>query len=142
MFNAAGLKSCVIEDIRAKIWLKAWGALSFNPISALTRATMADICQLFETRELVADMMKEAQAIEEKLDISFRHPIERRIAGAEAVGAHKTSMLQDIEADRALEVGAVIGVIAEPGRLTQSPCPEINALYACTRILDHTVQHV
>ena len=114
-----------------------------DPLSeTLNRANMVDICQFPETRKLVADMMKEAQAIAEKLDISFRHPIERRIAGAEAVGAHKTSMLQDIEAGRALEVEAVIGVIAELGRLTQSPCPEIDALYACTRLLDHTVQQL
>jgi 2-dehydropantoate 2-reductase len=140
LFNAAGLKSYVIEDIRAEIWLKAWGALSFNPISALTRATMVDICRFHETRKLVVNMMKEAQTIAEKLGISFRRTIEERIAGAEAVGAHKTSMLQDILAGRSLEVEAMIGAIAELGRITQSPCPTIDAVYACASLLDHTMQ--
>ncbi len=114
--------------------------LSFNPISALARATMVDICRFPETRELVANMMKEAQSIAEKLGISFRHSIEHRIAGAEAVGAHKTSMLQDVQAGRSMEVDAVIGAVAELGRLTQSPCPTIDAVYACTSLLDHTMQ--
>ena len=139
LFNNAGLKSYVIEDIRAEIWLKAWGALSFNPISALTQATIVDICQHNETRKLVVDMMTEAQTIAEKLGIAFRRTIEERVAGAEAVGAHKTSMLQDSLAGRPMEVDAVIGAVTELGRITQSPCPTIDSIYACVNLLNDKV---
>jgi 2-dehydropantoate 2-reductase len=142
LFNNAGLKSYVIEDIRAEIWLKAWGALSFNPISALTQATMVDICRHDETRKLVVDMMTEAQTIAEKLGIAFRRTIEERIAGAEAVGAHKTSMLQDSLAGRPMEVDAVIGAVTELGRITQSPCPTIDAIYACANLLNDKIQQL
>ena len=84
-----------------EIWTKLWGNLSFNPISALTHATLEDICRFPPTRALAADMMREAQAVGEALGIRFRVSLEKRIAGAEAVGAHKTSMLQDVEAGRA-----------------------------------------
>ena len=111
----AGFRSRILDDIRSEIWLKAWGNLSFNPISALTHATLVDICQFAETRELAADMMREAQEIAEALGVTFRHTIEKRIAGAEGVGAHKTSMLQDVEAGRSLETEALIGSILEMG---------------------------
>ena len=132
----AGFRSRVIDNIRSEIWLKAWGNLSFNPISALTHATLLDICQFPETRALVASMMKEAQEIAEKLGIEFHHTIDKRIDGAEAVGAHKTSMLQDVEARRSLEVGALIGAVIELGRLTNTPSPAIDAVYACVKLLD------
>ncbi|RMD61588.1 MAG: 2-dehydropantoate 2-reductase, partial [Alphaproteobacteria bacterium] len=95
MLVGAGFRSRILDDIRAEIWLKAWGNLSFNPISALTHATLEEICRFPETRALAATMMEEAQAIAHKLGITFRHTIEKRIAGAQSVGAHKTSMLQD-----------------------------------------------
>jgi 2-dehydropantoate 2-reductase len=135
-FTKAGFKSFVLDDIRAEIWLKAWGNLSFNPISALTQATLIDICQFTPTRELAARMMEEAQAIANKLGIQFRHTIEKRIAGAESVGKHKTSMLQDVEAGRALEIEALVGAVVELGRLTHTPTPHIDAIYACTKLLD------
>ena len=91
LFAGAGFRSPVLSDIRAQIWLKAWGNLSFNPISALTRATLAEICRFPATRSLAAAMMREAQEIAEKLGVRFRHTIEQRIAGAEQVGEHKTS---------------------------------------------------
>ena len=94
-FTRAGFKAPVLDNIRAEIWLKLWGNLTFNPISALTRATLVDICQFPPTRSLAAAMMTEAQTVANKLGITFRLPIERRIAGAERVGKHKTSMLQD-----------------------------------------------
>jgi len=140
LFNAAGFKSIVLGDIRSEIWLKAWGALSFNPISALTQATMLDICSFAETRVLVASMMAETQVIAEKLGISFRHTIERRITGAAGVGAHKTSMLQDLLAGRSLEIDGVIGVIVELGRLTKTQCPSVDAIYACVKLLDQMLQ--
>jgi 2-dehydropantoate 2-reductase len=136
VFVAAGLKSRVLPDIRSEIWLKAWGNLSFNPISALSHATLEDICQFAETRKLATDMMREAQIVAEKLGVKFRVSIEKRIQGAEAVGAHKTSMLQDVEAGRALETEALIGSILEMARITNTPAPSIEAVYACVKLLN------
>jgi 2-dehydropantoate 2-reductase len=134
----AGFKSYILNNIRSETWLKAWGNLTFNPISALTHATMVDICQFPGTKNLAKKMMEEAQQIAGKLDIQFRHTIERRIAGAEGVGAHKTSMLQDVEAGRALETDALIGAVMELAQLTQTPAPAIEAVWACTKLLDKT----
>lgn len=139
LFVASGLRSRVLDDIRSEIWLKAWGNLSFNPISALTHATLVEICQFPETRELAAAMMAEAQAIAEKLGVTFRHTIEKRIAGAESVGAHKTSMLQDVEAGRSLETEALIGAILEIGELTGTPAPSIKAVYALVKLLNKVI---
>jgi len=136
----AGFKSPVLDDIRSEIWLKAWGNLSFNPISALTHATLADICQFPPSRDLAARMMTEAQEVAAKLDISFRVPLEKRIAGAERVGRHKTSMLQDAEAGRALETEAIIGAVVELGRLTGTPTPAVDTVCALTRLLGHTIE--
>src|SRR5437764_11359951 len=108
-FAAAGFKAPVLDDIRAEIWLKLWGNLTFNPISALTRSTLVDICQYEPTPHLAAATLAEAQAIAHKLGITFRVSLEKRIAGAEKVGKHKTSMLQDIEAGRPPELDARVG---------------------------------
>ena len=135
-FVKAGLKSRVLPDIRSEIWLKAWGNLSFNPISALTHATLVDICQFAETRELAGRMMKEAQDIAEKLGVKFRVSIDKRIQGAESVGAHKTSMLQDVEAGRSLETEALIGSILEMARITNTPAPAIESVYALVKLLN------
>jgi 2-dehydropantoate 2-reductase len=135
----AGLKSPVLSDIRAEIWLKLWGNLTFNPISALTRATLVDICQFPGTRQLATAMMTEAQAVANKLGIVFRVELERRIAGAEKVGKHKTSMLQDIEAGRPPELEALLGSVVELGRLTRTRTPHIDAVYGLTHLLARTV---
>jgi len=132
----AGLKSRVLKDIRSEIWLKAWGNLSFNPISALTHATLVDICQFPETRHLAARMMAEAETIAKKLGVTFLVTIEKRIAGAESVGAHKTSMLQDVEAGRSLETEALIGSILEMAGLTETPAPAIESVYALVKLLN------
>ncbi|HYM44465.1 MAG TPA: 2-dehydropantoate 2-reductase [Steroidobacteraceae bacterium] len=132
----AGFQSPVLDNIRAEIWLKLWGNLTFNPISALTRATLAEICQYPPTRQLAAAMMTEAQAVAGKLGIAFRVPIERRIAGAERVGKHKTSMLHDLEAGRALETEALLGSVVELARMTETPVPTLEAVYALTTLLD------
>ena len=137
--NHAGFKSPVLDNIRAEIWLKAWGNLTFNPISALTRATLVDICQFAPTRALAEAMMTEAQAVAGKLGISFRVPLEKRIAGAEKVGKHKTSMLQDIEAERPPEIEALVGSVVELGRLTHTPTPNIDAVYALAVLLARTI---
>ena len=121
--TAAGFTSRVLTDIRAHLWVKAWGNLAFNPISALTGATLAEICQLPATRELAAEMMREAGAVAERLGLRLRISVEQRIEGAEKVGAHKTSMLQDVEAGRPLEIAPLIGAFVELGQLTETPMP-------------------
>ncbi|MFN0315450.1 MAG: 2-dehydropantoate 2-reductase [Burkholderiales bacterium] len=136
----AGFKAPISSDIRAEIWLKLWGNLSFNPISALTHATLVDICQYPLTRALAAAMMTEAQNIGEKLGVRFRISLEKRIAGAEQVGAHKTSMLQDVEHGRAMELQALVGSVAELGRMTGTPTPHIDAVYACASLLAKTLE--
>jgi len=138
VFTAAGFKAPVVSDIRAEIWTKLWGNMSFNPISALTGATLAGICAHPQGRALAADMMREAQAVGETLGIRFRIPLAKRIAGAEAVGEHKTSMLQDIEAGRPTEVDALVGSILELGAVAQVATPAIAAVYGCMRLLEDT----
>lgn len=135
----AGLKAPVRPRIRSDIWIKLWGNLAFNPVSALTRATLIDICRHPQARALIAAMMAEGQAVAERLDISFGITIDQRIAGAEQVGAHKTSMLQDIEAGRATEVDALVGAVTELGRLVDVPTPHIDAIYAAVKLLEQTV---
>jgi 2-dehydropantoate 2-reductase len=139
-FVRAGLKSPVLDNVRNEIWLKLWGNLTFNPISALTHATLADICRYPLGRELAANMMREAQAVAEKLGASFRVSLERRIEGAEKVGKHKTSMLQDVEAGRAIEIDALVGSVVELGKLTATPTPTINAIYQATKLLAYTIE--
>lgn len=139
-FVAAGLKSPVLDNIRAEIWLKLWGNMTFNPISALTHGTLEGICQYPLTRELARTMMTEAQTIANKLNISFRVDIERRISGAEKVGRHKTSMLQDLEAGRALEIDALLGSVIELGRVTDTPTPCLSTVFALAKQLDLNVQ--
>ncbi|MGH8678443.1 MAG: 2-dehydropantoate 2-reductase [Burkholderiales bacterium] len=138
-FIKAGFKAPITQDIRSEIWLKLWGNLSFNPISALTHATLVDICQFPLTHELAAQTMAEAEAIAKKLGVTFRVSIERRIAGAEKVGAHKTSMLQDVEHGRPIELEALVGSVVELGALTNTPTPYISAVYACASLLAKTL---
>ena len=137
----AGFKAPVSKDIRGEIWVKLWGNLSFNPISALTHATLEQICRFPPTRALAAAMMTEAQAVAEALGVRFKIRLEQRIAGAEAVGAHKTSMLQDVEAGRALELAALVGAVVELGRITGMPTPTIEAIHAAVQLLERTLQH-
>ena len=120
-FTRAGFKASVISDIRSEIWLKLWGNLSFNPISALTHATLAGLLRFPFTRQLSIEMMREAELVANRLGVTFRVGIDKRIAGAEKVGEHKTSMLQDVEAGRALEIEALVGAVVELGRLTNTP---------------------
>ena len=136
----AGLKAPILADIRSEIWLKLWGNMSFNPISALTHATLVDICTEPATRQLAADMMREAQAIAGKLGVTFRVPLEKRIEGAAKVGKHKTSTLQDIEAGRDVEVDALIGSVIELGELTQTPIPATRAVHALLELLVRTMR--
>ncbi len=140
LFIEAGFKSRLLTDIRSEIWLKLWGNLTFNPISALTHSTLVDICQYPKTRELATTMMTEAQAIAERLGASLRVTIERRIDGAESVGKHKTSMLQDVEAGKPLEIDGMLGVVIELGEMTGVETPALKALYACASLLNKKIQ--
>ena len=140
LFSDAGFTSRVLTDIRAHLWVKAWGNLAFNPISALTGATLAGICRSEATRNLAADMMTEALEIARGLDVRIRFTVEQRITGAERVGEHKTSMLQDAEAGRPLEVDPLVGVFVELGELTGVPTPTISSVYALVTLLNRRLQ--
>ena len=136
----AGFRAPVLDDIRAEIWLKLWGNLTFNPISCLSHSTLVDICQYPPSRDLAAAMMRETQAVAHKLGIEFRVSLDKRIAGAEKVGKHKTSMLQDVEAGRAPEIDALVGSVVELARLTDTPTPHIDTVYALVRLLARTME--
>jgi 2-dehydropantoate 2-reductase len=130
MLEAAGLKAPVRSQIRNEVWVKLWGNLAFNPISALTGATLDIITGEAGTRGLARRMMAEAQAIGEKLGVRFGIDLEQRIDGAQAVGAHKTSMLQDLERGRMMEIDAMVTVVQELGGLVGADTPTIDAVLA------------
>lgn len=130
LMSAAGLRAPVMSNIRDELWLKLWGNLCFNPISALTHGTLEMIAGNPATRAVAKSMMLEAQAIGEKLGVGFRVDVERRINGAGAVGAHKTSMLQDLERNRAMEIDPLVRVVQELGQLTGLPTPTIDVVLA------------
>ena len=130
---AAGFKAPVRTDIRSDIWIKLWGNLAFNPISALTGATLEDIARDVGTRALARAMMVEGQAVAEKLGARFAIDVDKRIDGAEQVGAHRTSMLQDLTLGRPMEIEALVGAVAELGRLVGIRTPTIDAVYALVR---------
>lgn len=132
--TAAGLKAPVRPRLRDEIWVKLWGNLSFNPISALTHATLDVLCTDPGTRAVARAMMVEAQTIAEKLGIKFPIDVDRRIEGGAAVGAHRTSMLQDLEAGRPMEIDALVASVAELGRLTDTPTPAIDTVLALVRL--------
>jgi len=140
MMTDAGFKSPILEDIRGEIWLKLWGNMTFNPISALTHEHLEGICRYPLTNDLARNMMTEAQRLAEKLGVVFRVDIDRRIAGAEKVGKHKTSMLQDLEAGNSLEIDALLGSVIELGRITDTPTPCLSTVFALTKLLNTKVQ--
>lgn len=127
IFIAAGLKAPVRPRIRDDIWIKLWGNLCFNPISVLTLATLDVIATDPGTQAVARGMMSEAQQIAESLGVKFSVDIDKRIAGAAAVGAHKTSMLQDLEQKRPMEIDALLTVVQEMGKMTgiETPCIDI-----------------
>ena len=137
----AGLKAPVLDNIRAEIWLKLWGNLTFNPISALTHSTLVDICQYpAHARAGARDDGAKRRRSRTRSASTFRVTLEKRIAGAEKVGKHKTSMLQDVEAGREPEIDALVGSVIELGRLTGVPTPHIDAVYALVKLLGRTMQ--
>ena len=136
--NSVGLKAPVRPRIRDEIWVKLWGNLSFNPISALTHATLDVLCTDTGTRKVARDMMVEAQTIAEKLGVKFPIDVDRRIDGGAAVGAHRTSMLQDLTAGRPMEIDALVTSVQELGRLTEVPTPTIDTVLALIRLRART----
>ena len=132
ILKKSGFRAPIQKNIRDEIWLKLIGNLSFNPISALTGATLEQICNDQGTEQIVKEMMIEAKTIAEKLGAKINMSIEKRIDGARKVGAHKTSMLQDIEAGKPIEIDSIIVAVRELGELTNSPTPNINTILNLT----------
>lgn len=128
IFSEAGLKAPVRPRIRDEIWVKLWGNLSFNPISALTHATLDILCTDPSTSIVARNMMLEAQEIAEKLGVKFPIDVDRRIEGGAAVGAHRTSMWQDLDMGRPMEIDALVGSVKELGRITDTPTPTIDVV--------------
>jgi len=134
----AGFRAPVLDDIRSELWLKLWGNLCFNPISALTRATLDVVASHPTSRTTAKAMMLEAQAIAESLGAQFRVDVERRINGAAKVGAHRTSMLQDLEAGKAMEIDALVTAVQEMGRITGHPTPTLDVVLGLVQQLGRT----
>jgi 2-dehydropantoate 2-reductase len=130
VLQSAGLKAPVRPRLRDELWVKLWGNLSFNPISALTHATLDVLCTDPGTRDVARRMMIEAQAVAEKLGVTFPIDVDRRIEGGAAVGAHRTSMLQDLDAGRPMEIDALVASVQELGRITETPTPTIDTVLA------------
>jgi len=133
---AAGLRCPVTTRFRHEIWVKLLGNVAFNPISALTGGTLEQLVRHAETAALVREIMTETEAVAGKLGIELSISIDQRMAGAEKVGAHKTSMLQDYEAGRPMELEAVVGAVVELGSRLGVSMPATRAMYACARFLD------
>ncbi|MCC7033107.1 MAG: 2-dehydropantoate 2-reductase [Acidobacteria bacterium] len=133
---AAGFRCPVTPRFRHEIWVKLLGNVAFNPISALTRGTLEELARHHDVSRLVRELMVETEAVAAKLGIELPISIEQRMAGAEKVGAHKTSMLQDLEAGRPMELEAVVGAVVELGERMGLPMTATRAVYACAKLLD------
>jgi 2-dehydropantoate 2-reductase len=129
----AGLRSPVRPKIRDELWAKLWGNTSFNPVSALTGATLEQLASDPDSREPIRHIMEESRAVAEKLGVRFTMSIEARIEAAREVGAHKTSMLQDLEKGRPMELDALVGAVSELGRMVEVPTPVTDIVYGLTR---------
>ncbi|HLH38176.1 MAG TPA: 2-dehydropantoate 2-reductase [Bryobacteraceae bacterium] len=132
----SGLRAPVTARIRHEIWVKIMGNVAFNPLSALTRATLVEMIRDPEVNLVIRGIMSEVEALAAKLGLELPVSIEQRIAGAEKVGAHKTSMLQDLEAGRPMEIEAIAGAVLELGERMEVPMPYTRTVYASTRLLD------
>jgi len=139
LLERAGFKAPVLNDIRSHIWLKLLGNVSFNPISALTHATLEELCTEPTSRALTAAMMSEAKSIGESLGVRFRVSIPQRIQGGERTGNHKTSTLQDVESGRRLEVAALMGSVVELADLVKLPVPTLRMALSLMTLLDKTL---
>ena len=132
----AGFEAPVLGDIRAELWYKLWGNACFNPLGALTHATIGEICSYPPTRALVLAMMEELKALAAALGIRFRQTVLERLAIADRIARHRPSMAQDVEAGRALEADALTSAIVELGALTGTPLPHLEAVHASLKLLD------
>jgi 2-dehydropantoate 2-reductase len=132
---AGGLRAPIGTRIRHEIWVKLLGNVAFNPISALTRATLVQMVRHPDVVQLVRDVMRETEAVANRVGVDLPVSIDQRIAGAEKVGDHKTSMLQDLEANRPMEFEAVVGAVVELGERVNVLMPSTRAVYACTKLL-------
>jgi 2-dehydropantoate 2-reductase len=139
-FKKAGLRSAVRTDIRHDIWVKLMGNLAFNPLSALTRATLVEIVRFEGTREIATHVMTEIGEVTSRLGIDLGISIEQRLEGAASVGEHKTSMLQDVEAGRPLELESIVGAVVELAEKLHVEIPFTSTLYACTKLLERRLQ--
>ena len=133
LLTAAGLRAPVRPRIRDDIWIKLWGNASFNPLSALTGGTLRQLAEDPGTSSVIAKIMEETQAIGEALGIRFGVPIDKRIAGAAAVGDHRTSMLQDLDMGRTMEIDAIVGAVQELGTLVGKPTPTLDTVLALVK---------
>jgi 2-dehydropantoate 2-reductase len=140
VLQAAGFDAPILPDIRNELWLKLWGNLCFNPISALTRATLDIVTMQEDLRALCVHMMTEAQAVATAYGVSFRVDLEKRIRGAARVGAHRTSMLQDLEGGRPLELDALLTAVQEMGGFARIATPYIDVVLALTQQLGRSLR--
>lgn len=140
VFEAAGFAAPTLQDIRNELWLKLWGNLCFNPLSALTRATLDVVTTQTDLRALCIRMMTEAKAVATAFGVSFRVDCEKRLRGAARVGAHRTSMLQDLERGRQLELDALLASVQEMGRFAGIETPYIDVVLALTQQLGRSLQ--
>lgn len=131
---AAGLRAPVRPRIRDEIWVKLWGNMSFNPISALTHATLDVLCENTGTRAVARNMMLEAQEIAEKLGVKFPINVDKRIDGGASVGAHRTSMWQDLDLERPMEIDALVTSVQEMGVLTSTNTPTLDTVAALIKL--------
>jgi len=132
---AAGLRAPITTRLRHEIWVKLLGNVAFNPVSVLTRATLAQMARDSEVSALARNIMQEVESVARALGLELPVTIEQRMAGAAAVGEHKTSMLQDLEAGRPMELEAIVGAVVELGERLNLPMPHTRTVYACARLL-------
>ncbi len=140
--NKAGLRAPIRSNIRQELWTKLLGNIAFNPLSALTTATLVEIARDEDAAAIVRSVMEETLAVTTALGVEIPVSIDQRMAGAEQVGEHKTSMLQDVEAAKPLELGSLVGAVLELGRILDIPMPHTRTVYACTKLLGlKTIEH-
>jgi 2-dehydropantoate 2-reductase len=133
---AAGFRCPISARFRHEVWVKLLGNVAFNPVSAMTGGTLEELVRHPDVSQTIRGIMSETVAVAGKIGIELPIAIDQRMAGAEKVGAHKTSMLQDLEAGRPMEVEAVVGAVVELGQKLGVPMPATQAVYACVKMLD------
>jgi 2-dehydropantoate 2-reductase len=133
---AAGFRAPVTTRFRTEVWVKLLGNVAFNPVSALTGGTLEELVRHPDTSAVIREVMAETEAVAARLAITLPISIDQRMAGAEKVGAHKTSMLQDLEAGRPMELDAIVGAVVELGDRLGVPLPSTRTVYACAKLLD------